>query len=290
MQDNKKEVKGKIYIVSTPIGNKDDITIRAMNSIKRSDFIICEEIKAGARTLKNLNISKELVALNEHNEIEVTNDIIQRIKNGEKASLISDDGTPLIADPGNYFIRNALRENIEIEVVPGVTSIITALVRSGFATNEFVFAGFVSQKSEEKLKNIKDLANESRTVVLLEAPYRLSAILETFNKIIPNRRAYIGMNLTHPYETHHYGTFEQLYEQFKDYKLKSEFVICFEGTEFRKIHKKSISEKGNYRQITNKKFSDKPRKSQNKFSENKNSRSNFSKRNSEKRNNTKFKK
>ena len=238
MSEDIKTSKGKLFIVSTPIGNKDDFTIRAMNSLKRCDFVICEELKIGAKTLKQLNLSKDLVPLNEHNEVEATDEILTRIINGDKACLISDDGTPLIADPGNFFMKEALRRDIDIEIVPGVTSIITALVRSGLPTDQFLFAGFVSRKTEEKFQDVRDLSREKRTVVLLETPYRLASTLEVLTKIMPNRRAYIGMNLTHPYETHHYGTFEELFNKLKDLEIKAEFVICFEGSDFGSFHKK----------------------------------------------------
>ncbi len=238
MSEDIKTSNGKLYIVSTPIGNKDDFTIRAMNSLKRCDFIICEEMKIGARTLKLMNLSKELIPLNEHNEVEATDEILERIKKGEKACLISDDGTPLIADPGNHFIKEALRKEIDIEVVPGVTSIITALVRSGLPTDQFLFAGFVGRKTEDKFQDVRDLSREKRTVVLLETPYRLASTLEVLYKIMPNRKAYIGMNLTHPFETHHYGTFEELYAKLSSLEIKAEFVICFEGSDYTKFHQK----------------------------------------------------
>jgi len=238
MSEDIKTSNGKLYIVSTPIGNKDDFTIRGMNSLKRCDFIICEEMKIGARTLKLMNLSKELIPLNEHNEVEATEEILERIKKGEKACLISDDGTPLIADPGNHFIKEALRKEIDIEVVPGVTSIITALVRSGLPTDQFLFAGFVGRKTEDKFQDVRDLSREKRTVVLLETPYRLAPTLEVLAKIMPNRKAYIGMNLTHPYETHHYGTFEELYAKLSALEIKAEFVICFEGSDYTKFHQK----------------------------------------------------
>jgi len=238
MSEDIKTSNGKLYIVSTPIGNKDDFTIRGMNSLKRCDFIICEEMKIGARTLKLMNLSKELIPLNEHNEVEATDEILERIKKGERACLISDDGTPLIADPGNHFIKEALRKEIDIEVVPGVTSIMTALVRSGLPTDQFLFAGFVGRKTEDKFQDVRDLSREKRTVVLLETPYRLASTLEVLAKIMPNRKAYIGMNLTHPYETHHYGTFEELYAKLSALEIKAEFVICFEGSDYTKFHQK----------------------------------------------------
>lgn len=239
MSEDIKTSKGKLYLVSTPIGNKDDFTVRAMNSLKRCDFVICEELKIGAKVLRQLNLSKDLVPLNEHNEVDATDEILARIINGEKACLISDDGTPLIADPGNHFMKEALRRNVEIEVVPGVTSIITALVRSGLPTDQFVFAGFVSRKTENKFQDIRELSREKRTVVLLETPYRLASTLEVLCKIMPNRKAYIGMNLTHAYETHHYGTFEELFQKLSNLEIKAEFVVCFEGSDFGSYHKKN---------------------------------------------------
>jgi len=226
---NNKNKTGKLFIVSTPIGNKDDISLRALSALKVCDFVICEEIKEGARLLKNVNLEKELVPLNEQNEIEQTFNLLERLERGSRACLVSDCGTPLLADPGLHLLKAVLKTNIEIEVIPGASSILTALVRSGFDASSFFFAGMLSRKEEERLHELKSLSHFPRTVILLETPYRLKPLLEAAAKIMPDRNAYIGMNLTMMYETHHYGTFEQLYEKFKNENIKAEFVICFEG-------------------------------------------------------------
>lgn len=222
------EKRGKLYIVSTPIGNPDDITIRAMNMIKLSDAVICEEYKEATKLLSHLKLKKELLQFNEHANLEDLLRIIDKLQAGEKLSLISDCGTPLLADPGLEIVRACISNNIDIEVVPGVSSIMTAIVRSGFPANEFVFAGFLGRTDRERELKLKELDKEKRTIILLETPYRLKVFLESASKIMPNRKAYIGMNLTHIYETHHYGTLRELNQKFKTEKIKAEFVVCIE--------------------------------------------------------------
>lgn len=241
--------KGKLYIVSTPIGNMDDITLRAIKVLKKCDLIICEEIKEGAYLLKKLNISKKLDTLNEQNEESKTQFYIEQLLKGRHFALISDGGTPILADPGSKLLQAALYHKIDIEVVPGPTSIITALVRSGFDLSQFLYAGFLSRLKDERVLQLKHLAEEARTVVLLETPYRLLAILEAAASVMPNRNAYIGMNLTTQYETHHYGTFKELFDKFNGKRIKGEFVICFEG----KSYSDSVSRMKTIKKDSNKK-------------------------------------
>ncbi|MBS3999142.1 MAG: 16S rRNA (cytidine(1402)-2'-O)-methyltransferase [Desulfobulbaceae bacterium] len=240
-----KEKRGKLILVSTPIGNKDDFTIRAIEALKMSDFVICEELKMGANILRQINLTKEFYTLNEHNEQENASELIEIIKTGKTAALISDAGTPLFADPGRILLKLALKSDIEIEVVPGASSIMTAIVRCGFDLHEFVYAGFLSRDSDERVKKIKELSYERRTIILMDTPYRLLSLLEDLNKVMPERSAYLGMNLTMHYETHHYGTFSELYNKLKDEKIKSEFVICFEGN-FNSSYKKQSSDRSEY--------------------------------------------
>ncbi len=228
--ETKSSKKGKLFIVSTPIGNKDDISIRALNVLKICDLVVCEEIKEGAQLLKQYNLLKDLESLNEQNEIEQSLVILDKLENGEKIALVSDCGTPLFADPGQHLVRGAIKADIAIEVIPGASSLMTALVRSGLDLSSFLYAGFLSRKYDERLDELKALSKERRTVVLLETPYRFSALLEAAANIMPNRSAYIGMNLSMPYETHHYGTFKELFEKFNDENVKAEFVVCFEGS------------------------------------------------------------
>jgi 16S rRNA (cytidine1402-2'-O)-methyltransferase len=223
--------EGVLYIVSTPIGNFEDITLRALRILKSCDIVICEEIKEAAILMKRLNITKKLETLNEQDEMDNAAEYIGWLREGKKLALISDAGTPIFADPGLYFVRLALEEGFNIEVVPGASSIMTALVRSGFSLDQFLFAGFMSRQPDERIHQLRELSKESRTVVFLETPYRLMAILEAANVVMPERQAYIGINLTMPYETHHYGSFRELYDRFSESRFRGEFVICFEGKE-----------------------------------------------------------
>lgn len=227
----KEEVKiGTLYIVSTPIGNDDDITLRALKVLKSVDIVVCEEPKIGARTLHKYNLSQKMELLNEQNEATKTAEIVALLKKGKNIALICDGGTPVFADPGLLLVQSCIKNDIPMKVIPGVTSLMTALVRSGFPLDQFLYAGFLSRKKEERILQLNRLSTEKRTVVLFETPYRLVPLLEAAVKIMPERRAYIGCNLTFPFETHHYGTFKELYEKFKDSKFKGEFVVCFDSS------------------------------------------------------------
>ena len=225
----KKQEQAVLYIVSTPIGNEDDISLRALKVLKKVDTVICEEEKIGALLAKRHNFSANLEQLNEHNEDEYAPQLIERLQNGETFALISDAGTPIFADPGRYFLNLALDANINIVVVPGPSSIMTALVRSGFTSDVFTCAGFLSRTTEDRLMEMQALSLEPRTTVLLETPYRLKPLLDAAAKVMPERKAYIGCNLTMSFEHHHYGTFSELHQVFTDTPFKGEFVIVFEG-------------------------------------------------------------
>lgn len=226
----KKEKKfGTLYIVSTPIGNDDDITLRALKVLRSVDIVVCEEPKVGARILHKYNLSQKMELLNEQNELIKTPQIVELLEKGKNLALICDGGTPVFADPGLTLVQSCLKKEIPIKVIPGVSSLMTAIVRCGFPIDQFLYAGFLSRKKEERILQLRRLSTEKRTVVLFETPYRLIPLLEAAAQIMPDRRAYIGCNLTMPFETHHYGTFRELYNTFKNTKFKGEFVICFDG-------------------------------------------------------------
>lgn len=229
-QTPEKPVKrGKLFVVSTPIGNPDDVSVRAQHVIKLSDKVICEEFKEGARFLASIKLNKELIKFNEHSTLEDIIEIGGLLEKGEKLTLISDCGTPVLADPGLDLIRTCIKNKYELEVVPGASSPLVALLYSGFDGSEFVFAGFLGRTDEDRIKKLTELEKEKRTVILLETPYRLKKLLEAASKVMPNRNAYIGFNLTYAYESHHHDTFANLYKKFKDERIKAEFVVVIEG-------------------------------------------------------------
>lgn len=254
--DERQKEGGTLYLVSTPIGNDDDITLRAIKILQNVDLVVCEEIKFGSRMLRKLNISKKLETLNEQNEFERTFELIELLKAGKTLALVSDCGTPVFADPGALLVKECISREIRIRVIPGVSSIMAALVRSGFNIKSFLFAGFLSRLSAERIRQFERLSEESRTVALLETPYRLRPVLEAAAMVMPKRRAYIGINLTMPYETHYYGTFSELHEKFKTQKFKGEFVICFEGASYKEVNESRSRERKPEYKDTKRPYSD----------------------------------
>lgn len=220
---------GTLSVVSTPIGNPEDISLRAIKTLKQADVVVGEEGKTVARLLYEHRITKKIEELNEHNEQEQTKALLQALSAGKNLALVSDAGTPLLADPGAQLVKKAIEKGVVVRAVPGVTSVMTALTTSGLPMDSFVFAGFLSREPGERLQELKRLAQEPRTVVVLETPYRLVPLLEAARQIIPQRRAYLGCNLTMDSETHHYGTVSDLYTKFLVSRFKGEFVFCFEG-------------------------------------------------------------
>ncbi|MEW6196841.1 MAG: 16S rRNA (cytidine(1402)-2'-O)-methyltransferase [Bacteroidota bacterium] len=219
-------MNAKLFIVSTPIGNHDDITLRAINTLKEVDFIICEEFKEARRLLSHLQIEKELVSLNEHNEEEASQEIFQKIKNGKSAALISDCGTPLFSDPGTLLVQMCINAKIEIVTVPGASSIMTALVGCGFKLDKFYYAGWLSPKSDLRRKELLKLKSIKELIILMETPYRLKAILTDISKIFSTKiEMVIAFNLTLPTEQFYRGQLSEILNIAETKKLKGEFVL-----------------------------------------------------------------
>lgn len=221
--------EGRLYVVSTPIGNFNDITLRALNVLREADLVLCENFKEAAALLKYFSLDKELDSITVKNEEERYPEFIMMIEAGKTIALISDCGTPAFADPGNQLINTAVSRGLDVQVLPGATSIMTAIVRCGFDIERFYFAGFLSRTSPERVAELRKLSMNDDTFCLLETPYRLLPMLEDAVQVIPDRRAYLACNLTMKNETHHYGTIQELYDKFKDKKVKMEFVLVIQG-------------------------------------------------------------
>ncbi len=221
---------GTLSVVATPIGNYSDITLRALEALKESDVVVCEESKEAIRLLKHYDMEKEIIELNEHNDTESSVECMKLLTAGKKLALISDAGTPLLADPGDILVKAAVKYNIDVRVLPGASSVLTALVRSTFNTRQFIYAGFLSRKNEERDREIRKLARENRTIVLMDTPYRLKTILAALAEVMPDRQAYVGCNLTMSSEAHQYGSLKQLEAHFEEHKFRGEYVIVIEGS------------------------------------------------------------
>ena len=216
----------KLYIVSTPIGNYDDISLRALSVLKEVDFIICEEFKEAKRLLSHYQINKELVSLNEHNEKESSQEIFNAIKNGKSAALISDCGTPLFSDPGTSLAQLCIDAKINVMPIPGASSLLPALVGSGFKLDKFYYAGWLSPKSDIRKKELLRLKGIKELIVLMETPYRLSAILTDVSKIFgASTEICVAFNLTLPTEKFYRGKISDILKIVSENKLKGEFVL-----------------------------------------------------------------
>jgi len=223
-------MRGKLSIVSVPIGDARDITLRAIDVLRSSDAILCEDLKPARRLLHELEIEKPLVPLNEHTESEGTEDALAMLREGKNLALISDAGTPLVADPGQQLVRRAIEEGIDVSPVPGASSILGALVVSGFISSAFYFAGMLPREKAERKKAAKKLADRAETIVLLEAPYRLAQIMDDLVEGFgPKRQACVAADLTLPMERLHRGTLLALRDQFAARPFKGEFVVVIEG-------------------------------------------------------------
>jgi len=222
-------MNGILYLVATPIGNYDDITLRALRLLKEVDLIVCEERREGLRLLHHYGIEKSVEELNEHNEISVSDGLVQQLLDGKNIALISDAGTPVFSDPGLELVRRAIAAKVQVVPVPGASSILPALVASGFAIDRFVFQGFLSPKRERRIEELQKLRNEKKAVVILDTPYRLVQLLRDIADVYgTERRICVGFDLTMPTECFYYGTAPELYDEFSKKNLKGEFVVVIE--------------------------------------------------------------
>lgn len=225
----------KLYLVSTPIGNYDDITLRALNILKSVDFIICEEFKEARRLLSHYKIEKELVSLNEHNEKEEANDILLRLVQGESAALISDCGTPLFSDPGHLLVEICISQKIDIVPVPGANSLLPALTGSGLDFEKFYYYGWLSPKRDERKQELLKLRSINEVIILLDTPYRLRALLADIAKMFGSGlRAALAYNLTMKDEKFFRGSISEVLAEAEKRSLKGEFVLIIDNSRKRR--------------------------------------------------------
>jgi 16S rRNA (cytidine1402-2'-O)-methyltransferase len=191
---------GRLYVVSTPIGNLEDISLRALRILKEADVIACEDTRQTMKLLSHFDIQKKLVSYHEHNEITRAAELVIDLEQGAKVALVSDAGTPAISDPGHRLVSLCLRHGIEVVPVPGASAFVAALAASGMAIEEFTFIGFLPARQTERRKRLRALLNEPRMIVLYEAPHRLFETLEDAFEILGNRPAVIAREVTKLYE------------------------------------------------------------------------------------------
>lgn len=220
---------GKLFIVPTPVGNLEDITLRALNTLKSVDFILAEDTRTSGFLLKHYNIDKKLYSHHKFNEHSTTDKVAERLKGGENAALISDAGTPSISDPGYLVVKKCIDEGVEVECLPGATAFVPALVNSGLPTDRFTFEGFLPIKKGRQTR-LKELAQETRTMVFYESPFRLVKTLEQFAEYFgEERQASVSREISKMFEENARGTVRELITHFSLKNVKGEIVVVVEG-------------------------------------------------------------
>ncbi len=222
-------MNGKLYLVATPIGNLQDITLRAINILKEVDIVAAEDTRQTLKLLNHLEITKPLISYHRHNEEIKTEILIEKLKQGKNIALVSDAGTPVISDPGEEVVKKALDEQIEVIPIPGACALITALIASGLNTKEFVFYGFLSINKKIRKQKLEELKEENKTIILYEAPHKIINTLEDIYKIMGDRKIVIARELTKIHEEFLRGNVSEILEKYT--QPKGEHIILIEGIE-----------------------------------------------------------
>jgi hypothetical protein len=219
----------KLYLVPTPIGNLEDITFRALQVLKNVNVILAEDTRNSGKLLKHFQINTPMQSHHKFNEHQTLNGVIQQIKNGQDIALISDAGTPAISDPGFLLVRECIRQNIDVECLPGATAFVPALVNSGLPNERFVFEGFLPDKKGKQTR-LKSIENESRTMIFYVSPYKLVKTLQDFISYLgEERQASVSRELSKIYEETQRGSLLELHTHYQNNPPKGEIVLVIEG-------------------------------------------------------------
>lgn len=220
---------GELYIVATPIGNLEDITLRAIKTLEQVDIIAAEDTRHTLKLLNHLNISKPMISYHRHNEEIKTDELINKLLEGKNVALVSDAGTPVISDPGEEIVKKCLENEIKVIPVPGACAAITALIASGIDAKEFTFLGFLPLNKKNRKEKLEQIAMGENTIILYEAPHKLSQTLEELSTITEKRKIVLAKELTKIHESYVTGTAEELKNEVQ--QPKGEYVIVIEKNE-----------------------------------------------------------
>lgn len=220
-----------LYLVATPIGNLDDITLRALETLRSVDFVASEDTRKTGRLLQHFEISKPQIAFHEHNERKAIERIVGLLRDGKSVAMVTDAGTPGIADPGFIAVRRALEEELPVTMIPGPTGLIMAVVLSGLPLHSFTFRGFPPRKSGQRQRFLAVDEASPHTLVFYESPYRLVAFLQDALAVYGDRPAAVANDLTKLYEQVERGTLSSLVDVFAQRSLKGEFIVVIGGAE-----------------------------------------------------------
>jgi 16S rRNA (cytidine1402-2'-O)-methyltransferase len=230
MQSTLPELRpGTLYLVATPIGNLEDITLRALRTLRECDVIAAEDTRHTGQLLRHFEISKPLISYFKFNEAKRSEEIIDRLARGEKVALVTDSGTPGISDPGERVVRGALAAGLRVEPVPGPCALVAALTASGLPTSQFHFIGFLPHKTGPRRRILVQASSCGGTLVIYESPYRIEKLLGELNDLWPDRPVVLARELTKKFEELLRGAPSELIALAKERKLKGEFVVLVGG-------------------------------------------------------------
>lgn len=231
-------MSGKLYVVPTPVGNLDDMSVRAIRTLKEADVILAEDTRTSGVLMKHFGIDTRMMSHHKFNEHEAVHSVVEHLKGGEVIALVSDAGTPAISDPGFLLVRECRREGIEVECLPGPTAFVPALVNSGLTCDKFCFEGFLPQK-KGRATRLAELAGETRTMIFYESPLRLLKTLEQFVETFgADREASVSREISKLHNSTHNGTLAELVEYFTENAPRGEIVIVVEGKKDTARHEK----------------------------------------------------
>jgi len=224
-------MSGILYLVATPIGNLEDMTLRAIRILKEVDLILAEDTRNTLKLLNHFEIKKPLVSYHRHNEEIKVDNLIEKLKKGENIAVVSDAGTPGISDPGEVIVKEAIKNNIEVIPIPGACAGINALIASGLDTKEFVFIGFLPLNKKLRKEKLKEIEKETKTIIVYEAPHKLKNTLEDLKTIVQFRKVVLAREITKIHEEFIRGSIDEIIS--KSDNLKGEMVILIEGAKFK---------------------------------------------------------
>lgn len=227
-------MSGKIYLVATPIGNLEDITLRAIRILKEVDIIVAEDTRQTLKLLNHLEISKPMISFHRHSTEGKLEEIINKVKIGNNIALVSDAGTPVISDPGEDIVKRAIEEKIEIVPIPGACALIAALIASGIDAKEFIFLGFLPLNKKSRKEKLNEIKNAKKTTILYEAPHKLKETLNDLSEITEKRKLVLAREITKIHEEYILGTAEELLKKIQE--PKGEFVIVIDKNNDEKIN------------------------------------------------------
>ena len=220
-------MNGKLYLVATPIGNLEDITLRALRILKEVDYIAAEDTRNTLKLLNHFEIKKPLISNHRHNEEDRENSLIEKLKDGKNIAVVSDAGTPGISDPGEVIAKRAIEENIEVIPIPGACAAINALIASGLDTKEFVFFGFLPLNKKLRKEKLEEIKSENKTIIIYEAPHKIKDSLNDLKNVVGDRKIVLARELTKIHEEFVRGNIDEIIE--KSENLKGEMILLIEG-------------------------------------------------------------